>query len=232
LKLIATFTMTHTFFRTLAAGVFVAGLSGCASMSSTPSATAKPPQDANLSEIAQLMIGYFSSAEQAKNDKDYFNIELRVVPVWQDRTDGPWLYIEQADARTPEKPYRQRVYRVVNVQDGRYESRVYAIRGDPLRFAGAWKTPAPLGEINPDGLVERTGCGVFLTKAAPARWKGATNGKDCPSDLRGAAYATAEVDISATAMKSWDRGMSADDKQVWGATKGGYLFSKLSDKVK
>lgn len=205
------------------------GLAGCASTAPTNSQLA---QDPNLTELATLMSGYFSSAEQAKNDKDYFEIELRVVPIWLSRADGPWLYVEQADAKTPGKPYRQRVYRLVNVRDGRYESRVYTIKGDPLKFAGAWKGANPLSEISPDNLVERVGCGVFLTKAAPARWKGATNGKDCPSDLRGAAYATAEVEISATAMKSWDRGMDADDKQVWGATKGGYLFGKLSEKVK
>jgi hypothetical protein len=28
-------------------------------------------------------------------------------------------------------------------------------------------------------------------------------------------------------MVSWDRGWNADDKQVWGAEKGGYEFVKL-----
>jgi CpeT protein len=204
-------------------------LAGCAAL--TPGDKA-PMQDPKLTELASLMTGYFSSAEQAKADKDYLDIELRVVPVWQGRSDGPWLYVEQADARTPDKPYRQRVYRLVNTGDGRYESRVYTIKGNPLLFAGAWKMPTPLADIAPENLFERVGCGVFLTQVAPKRWKGATNDKDCPSDLRGAAYATAEVDVYATGMISWDRGMSADDKQVWGATKGGYLFKKLADRVK
>jgi hypothetical protein len=29
-------------------------------------------------------------------------------------------------------------------------------------------------------------------------------------------------------MTSWDRGFDAQDRQVWGATKGAYLFRKSS----
>ena len=58
-------------------------------------------------------------------------------------------------------------------------------------------------------------------------YEGSTNGKDCQSDLRGAKYATSEVVISDEGIKSWDRGYDENDKQVWGAEKGGYVFKKL-----
>jgi hypothetical protein len=66
----------------------------------------------DTAELAALLSGYFNSAAQAQADKSYFNIELRVVPIWSARADGPWLYVEQADANTPAKPYRQRAYRL------------------------------------------------------------------------------------------------------------------------
>jgi CpeT protein len=182
-----------------------------------------------LEELQGFMVGYFNSADQARDDKDFFNIELRVVPVWADRKDGPWLYIEQADAKTPEKPYRQRVYRLVKRGD-LFESRVYEFKGDPLRFAGAWRKPTPLSEITAEDLVERVGCAVIMKRTEAGRFQGATDGKECISTLRGAAYATAEVDVTAKTLKSWDRGMAADGRQVWGSTKGGYVFVKRADK--
>jgi CpeT protein len=49
---------------------------------------------------------------------------------------------------------------------------------------------------------------------------------NCPSNLRGATYATSEVVVQHDKMISWDRGFDSRDKQVWGAEKGGYIFMK------
>ena len=49
----------------------------------------------------------------------------------------------------------------------------------------------------------------------------------CPSDRKGAAYATSEVTITENELISWDRGYNDKDEQVWGAEKGGYHFLKI-----
>jgi hypothetical protein len=48
--------------------------------------------------LARYMLGSFSSAEQARNDTDYFDIELEMARIWRPRTDGIWVYVEQARA--------------------------------------------------------------------------------------------------------------------------------------
>ena len=57
-------------------------------------------------------------------------------------------------------------------------------------------------------------------------YAGGTDGKSCPSDLRGAKYATTKITMKKGELISWDQGFDANDKQVWGATKGGYIFIK------
>ena len=57
---------------------------------------------------------------------------------------------------------------------------------------------------------------------------GATQGQGCISTLRGAAYATSEVEISESVLVSWDRGWDNSGEQAWGATAGGYEFVKRS----
>jgi len=64
------------------------------------------------STVLELMTGSLSSAEQSAADERYFDIRLAMVPIWQNRSDGPWLDVEQAVASNLEKPYRQRVYRL------------------------------------------------------------------------------------------------------------------------
>ena len=176
-------------------------------------------------QLCGFMTGDFSSEIQSQNDTDYYDIRLHMAPLWPDSKDGYWLYVEQAMASQPDKPYRQRFYKVILKDDFTIESMVYTIN-EPLRFAGAWAKPELLQGINTDSLETRTGCSIMLKKVAPGIYEGSTNGKDCPSNLRGASYATSQVTINSQKMVSWDRGFDKNGKQVWGAEKGGYVFLK------
>ena len=179
----------------------------------------------DVEALVDYMIGSFSSKEQAEKDSSYFNIELEMVQIWKDRTDGPWIYIEQAAAETKEKPYRQRVYQIRQRSDGKIESIVYSIP-DPLRSAGDYGKEFPLLRLTPDSLILRSGCEVILYRTDDGYFEGGTIDKNCPSDLRGASYATSEVMIDKDKMITWDRGFDENGNQVWGATKGGYIFKK------
>ena len=175
--------------------------------------------------LVDYMVGSFSSEEQAEKDSNYFNIELEMVQLWKDRTDGPWLYIEQAVAESKDKPYRQRVYQLRKRNDGKIESLVYTIP-DPLRFAGDYRKEFPLLRLTPDSLTLKEGCEVVLFQADEGYFEGSTVDKNCGSDLRGASYATSEVMIDKDKMISWDRGFDENGNQVWGANDGGYIFKK------
>ena len=55
--------------------------------------------DRDLRELRDWMTGHFSSQEQAQRDTNFYDIRLSVYPIWKDRSDGYWMYVEQADAR-------------------------------------------------------------------------------------------------------------------------------------
>lgn len=177
-------------------------------------------------KLVEMMEGSFSSEEQSKNDSDYYDIRLHMKRIWPEISSAYWLYVEQAVASSQEKPYRQRVYRVTNTREGRFESAVFTMK-DPLRFAGEWKNENPLSGLTPDSLTSREGCSVILTLMNDDTYEGSTDGNKCESDLRGAKYATSEVKISKDGIISWDRGYDAEGKQVWGAEKGGYVFKRI-----
>ncbi len=190
-----------------------------------PKAKKETPQQ-TLTTLLSWMTGYFSSAQQAQKDSDYFDIRLRTVQIWKERRDGYWLYVEQATAGSEDKPYRQRVYNIRVRDDSTFESVVYSIP-EPLRFAGKWSEPDPLGPLTVDSLLLRDGCAVTLRKIGSIAFTGGTDSMGCTSDLKGAAYATSEVTISKNQIISWDRGYDADGRQVWGARKGGYVFKRV-----
>ena len=169
------------------------------------------------------------NAAQAKAEPDdYFDIQLVMVPIWTDRTDGRWLYVEQAAANSTDRPYRQRVYRLAREDEETLRSDVFTLPGDPLEYAGCWRKGTPLAEIGPADLAQRDGCSIILLRTGPERYAGGTVGEGCESSLRGAAYATSDVIVTPTRLVSWDQGWDESGKQVWGATEGGYIFEKVS----
>lgn len=200
-----------------------------------PAVPASPAKAASVEQpslalLVKRMTGAFNSAEQSKADpENYFDIHLHMQPIWTDRTDGPWLYVEQATAKTLDKPYRQRIYKLSEPKPGVFVSAVYTM-SEPLSHAGAWKDASKLGGLTPEQLTLRDGCSITLS------WKdgafvGATDGQNCASDLRGARYASSEATIHADRLVTWDRGYDEKGAQVWGATNGGYVFLRVDEQA-
>lgn len=174
--------------------------------------------------LQNMMTGTFNSAAQAAVDSNYYDITLHMYPIWQDRP-GTWLYVEQSVTANQAKPYRQRIYKLEKVDAKTYASHVYLLP-QPEDFIGKWQTPADFDALKTEEITLKDGCAVMLKKESEVYYAGSTGDKTCGSTLRGATYAMSEVKISQGKIVSWDQGFDADGKQVWGATKGGYIFLK------
>ena len=179
----------------------------------------------DLMELSALMTGSFSSEEQSKIDTAYFDIRLEIIRIWENRSDGIWLYVEQAAASSLERPYRQRIYRLKETGENLFKSEVYEIE-EPLRFAGVWRKENPFYGYADDILQKRPGCSVRLKKIGNQTFFGSTVDKECLSDWGGATYATSIVTITENGMITWDRGFDENDNFLWGAEKAGYYFQK------
>lgn len=144
--------------------------------------------------------------------------------IWPERTDGYWLYVEQAIAGHEARPYRQRVCHLTCHSPDSLRSEVYTLPGAE-RFVGGFEV-GESSAITPDSLVLRAGCAIFLVRKDAESFTGCTGGQDCASTLRGAAYATSEVVVTEETLTSWDHGFDVDGEQVWGSTAGPYVFRK------
>ncbi|MEZ5976686.1 MAG: chromophore lyase CpcT/CpeT [Planctomycetota bacterium] len=182
----------------------------------------------DVATAAAWLTGTFSSAAQAAEDPaNFFDVRLVVAPIWKERDDGPWLYVEQAVATALDRPYRQRVYHLVPEGDT-VRSDVYELP-DAAAAVGCFEQDRPLAELGPDDLALRGGCSIWLVRVAGDEFRGSTRGDGCPSTLGGATHATSEVVLGPDALESWDRGFDASGRQVWGATRGAYRFDRTFD---
>ena len=181
--------------------------------------------DQMLEDLFQIMQGSYSSAAQASADSNYYNISLHMYPIWQDKTESKWLYVEQALYSKQDQPYRVRVYELKAHSDELIESKVYTLK-DQDKFIGKWNDSAYFDAYDHNILEEREGCAVYLKSINDKKFEGATRDKECKSSLRGASYASSKVQVEPDRITSWDQGFDAEDNQVWGATKGAYIFIK------
>jgi hypothetical protein len=173
-----------------------------------------------VARAAGWLQGAFDNRAQVRADPRFHAVAVRWIPLWPERDDGRWFVVEQSPAAAPGRPYLRRVHRLRADGTGGVVSEVYLLPGDD---------PAPLPAVfTPDDLVPQPGCNVVL-RPAGSTLRGATRGRGCPSRRDGAAYATAEVVLTASGFVAWDRGFSEDGRQVWGATTGPYDFRRSSE---
>ena len=181
-------------------------------------------QDASLEELHNLMIGSYNSRDQAQSDSTYYDITLHMYPIWNNDMSAKWLYVEQTVTANPEKPYRQRVYKLKTNTDGSISSYVYTL-DNPEEYIGKWKTPSYFNDKEKSLLTIREGCEVLMRKEGKG-YVGSTGNKTCGSTMRGASYASSVVTLNTKMISSWDQGFDSEDVQVWGATEGPYIFKK------
>jgi CpeT protein len=177
-----------------------------------------------LNELKAQMAGFYTSEAQSVRDKDYYNIALRMTPIWQNK--GHYLFVEQAMYDKQDKPYRVRVYKLSFNEKKQYVSEIFSVK-DEKKWIGQWNNPNFYDNLQESDLELKEGCEVVLEKKGANIYEGATVKMSCPSELRGASYANSIVTISKDKMVSWDQGFDKNGKQVWGAEKGGYEFVKI-----
>ncbi len=188
--------------------------------------TSARADDTPLARVSAWLTGNFSNETQFTTDKGYRHVDLHAVPLFADRADGPWLYVEQSLADAPTVPYRQRVHQLAARADGALEVRVYTLT-NPVAFTAAWRDAARLAKLTHADLIFQEGCTIILREQPDGSFKGATEGTGCANDLHGAAYATSDLIVTNDQLTTWERGYNAAKAQVWGPMGGGYIFKRV-----
>lgn len=204
--------------------IFIFAITTVLTACSTTKIASNGSADKELAAFAKMMAGTYNSTAQAKRDTDYFSISLVMHPIWTDRSDAKWIYVEQAMSTKLEKPYRVRVYQLEHPSKGVFTSKIYTIK-EEKSFFGLHKDAAKEKALTFDKIEIKDGCTVTLAEKAGI-YTGGTDADKCPSSLRGAKYATTKITMKKGELVSWDQGFDATNKQIWGATKGGYVFVK------
>ena len=100
-------------------------------------------EHSDLDRLAQLMVGTFNTKAQSARDSQFYNIQLKMCRIWTQDPNQYWLYVEQATAKTLNKPYRQRIYKLEQISKKQFVSKVYNIPSPELAMSIQLKSDTP-----------------------------------------------------------------------------------------
>jgi len=187
----------------------------------------QPPVDPVLADYEATVTGRFSSAAQHRRDRSYDEVEARIVRIWPERTDGLWLYQEQAIVNAPgmtreqalARPYFQFVARIVPLEGGVLRRDNFRVR-EPGRFVGA-----NVGALQHGDLMEAS-CHNRIERVSAGWYLGRT--ESCANRYRGAVFMESRSVSTRDAYVNWDRGFDAQGRRLWGPEAGGYVFDRIA----
>ena len=191
--------------------------------SSNPHAQPIPEK---VERLAGWLTGSFGNDDQ---NSALEHLDLHGCRVWPDRTDGRWIYVEQARASDLDRPIRQEMLRVRIDDQASLVAEVFAFPAGDTPPAGSWRNPRSLDAVDPFLLLPKEGCTIHLIGSEDA-FRGNTQGQGCENSREGATHATSEVVITATMISSWDRGFDAQGSQVWGSETGPVIFQRQRER--
>lgn len=190
---------------------------------------------AQLLTLANYLSGEFDNREQALADPAwYVHLRLWHRPLSLFSEDSLTIFAEQANIVNLERPYRQRIMRLLQGSDPDVPLKVqYYMIKDPSSLIGAGQNPALLNRITPDHLELLPGCVLNLTQQllAPNSYKfNATPPPDtrcCFSVGGNIVQVSLGFEVTDDKFFSYDKGIdSTTGKATWGAILGPYCYTK------
>lgn len=198
-------------------------------LATAPALADEPAGQPMAEELANTLIGSFSTIEQSRIE-GWGYVESELVRIWPHREDGIWLYQENAflgsspedfDPEIKQRPYFQRIVRLVEVSSTEVIRTIYTLT-DPASVVGAFADPSRVAEEQ----LGDVSCSGPVMRIAHGYWQ--SNFDTCPSGLRGAVRTHSRSIHTPHGFANWDRGFDAEGTLIWGPARGGYVFDRVN----
>ncbi|MGH1393755.1 MAG: chromophore lyase CpcT/CpeT [Trichormus sp.] len=188
----------------------------------------------DLTILGDYLAGEFDNREQALAEPVWF-VHLRLwqrpVPLFAD--DSITLFAEQANMINLDRPYRQRILRLMPSEFERSLQVQYYMIKNPSAFIGGGSHPNLLQTLTPEQLELLPGCILKVTQqeVAPNEYKFvATPEPDtcCTFTYQGNTIQVAlGFESTPTGLNTYDKGIDQlTGKATWGAIVGPYRYTK------
>jgi len=182
-----------------------------------------------LEILASFLPGTYESIPQDAKSGASAKVTLRIVRLWPERSGEFWFYEEFENAGEEGRPFLQRLVRIGMTGEETMLRVEYGLPGEASRFAGAWRNPGTaFAGVDPKGLREVPDCRQDVAVQNLIAYAGGTIGKACRARVPPGAYEVSDFLLTATSLRTWNRGYDAAGKIVWGSSAGPLQLNRIS----
>ncbi|MDJ0733005.1 MAG: chromophore lyase CpcT/CpeT [Nostocaceae cyanobacterium] len=188
-----------------------------------------------LIALAEYLAGEFDNQQQAIADPVwYVHLRLWQRPVSLFDEDSLTLFAEQANVLNLDRPYRQRIMRLMPGSEPEAPLLVqYYMPKNPAALCGAGRNPNLLNDLTPEQFDFLPGCilNVSQKELAPNRYQFAATAPPqarCTFTYQGnTVQVSLGFEVTKQELKTYDKGIdTATEKATWGAILGPYCYTK------
>lgn len=181
-----------------------------------------------LLTLAQSLSGEFDNREQAIADPVWFvHLKMWQRPVPLFREDSITIFAEQANVLTLDQPYRQRLLRLYD-RAGQIQVQYYSFK-QPEVFRGAGANPGRFEDLTIDAIDLLPGC-VLDVEKQPSGDRFVSSPRPetrcCFSYAGETRQVSLGFEVDSQTFLSYDKGIDAEGKALWGAIMGAYRYTK------
>lgn len=189
----------------------------------------------DLITLGQYLTGEFDNREQALAEPIWFvHLRLWQRPVDLFTDDSITLFAEQANIVNLDRPYRQRILRLMPNPDSETALYVqYYMPKNPSALIGAGRNPDILKTLTPDQLELLPGCILSVSQqtVAPNSYKFTASplpDTRCTFTYQGnTVQVTLGFEVTEVQLYTYDKGIDPETgKATWGAITGPYRYTK------
>ncbi len=180
----------------------------------------------NTMLLKQWLSGEHHSTNDKIQDRDV-QLTLQILPIWQDRIDGEWLYMESRVINSQRKPFRQRILQLVDTPNGRIRLYSYSIPR-ASDFAGAYYEPEILSSLTLSQLSIHSGCELLIQLKDTGIFVGESDAKTCVPRRMGLQFMTTFFAVSEFNLSFLDRGYDKRGQLIQGSLENPVTFLKMS----
>lgn len=176
----------------------------------------------HVEEVVSHLVGIMDTSAQSKLNPQRVNVQMTTCKVQlNDDLNSIYLYQEQALGNKLNQPYRQRILKIIPLENNVVESKAYKLTNEQefINFCNQSESSKILQKTD----LSESICSVFL-RPVVSIYIGETPSEGCVANVRGAVKITNKIILHSQGMDTFDQGFDAEGKQVWGAVNDSYQY--------
>lgn len=180
----------------------------------------KKVNQANLVKLVTSFVGNYSNQKQVKADSSYQMVYLKVNSVIVPNNPNQWLLFELTTKSHQFDSCQNYLFQIFELNDSVIVFQPYEF---PMAAKNNWNY-----KTNFNNLQSKAGCAIFLKKDYNQTLKGQTLSIDCKTNFIQNGFQSFYINLNYNEINWWNTIYDSLGNQIWGNTKGGYIFNKIN----